>query len=134
MVCALAVGRSVWCAVPGMTGDLTPPADPGMTDDRVPPADPHTTDDLAPHATRWNGRRVSAAVFGTLMLAYAGCWRGNILARPIDILIAWPVAWATVAIFLWWFAVRADNSESRRWMAAGIRGGVLVGIIGLVIG
>src|SRR5262249_44091032 len=82
---------------------------------------------------RWLFRRVSAAVGGALLSVYA-IWWGRAFMVWRNSLIVWPLACASVAGYLWWFAIRGDDGPSRRLMASGCRSGVLFGLIGFTFG
>ncbi len=87
-------------------------------------------DSSSDRQSRWNGARVAAAVFGVLLFAYSITFVVKVGAP----MLMWALASATVATYLWWYALRGDANDTRQWMAAGRRAGVTLGIIGLVLG
>lgn len=86
-------------------------------------------------AARWLGWRLLAAALGVLLLLRAATLIVGAAPGRIDLLTVCAAAFCTVAsAYLWWFALRGNRHESRRWMWAGIRPGLMVGAIGLVLG
>ena len=84
--------------------------------------------------SRFGVRRVLAAIGSSLLIVYAVFWSLKFLDDRLTLWVVWPMAWIGVAAYLCWFALRGNDSDSRRWMAAGLRTGALVGAVGFVLG